>query len=168
MAKINFGGTMETVVTRKEFPMTRARKVLKNETIAIIGYGVQGPAQALNLRDNGFKVIIGQAQKFKKDWDRAVKDGWVPGRTLFDIPEAVQQGTIIQMLVSDAAQRIIWPVVKRNLKPGDALYFSHGFSIVYKDQTGVIPPKNAPSRSASLLAQVTCFQQPSRMKSTAI
>jgi ketol-acid reductoisomerase len=103
---------------------------------------VQGPAQGLNLRDNGFNVIVGQAKSFKRDWDRAVKDGWVPGKTLFDIEEAVQKGTIIQMLVSDAAQRAIWPVVKKNLKDGDALYFSHGFSIAYKKQTGVIPPPN--------------------------
>ena len=116
--------------------------MLKNETIAIIGYGVQGPAQSLNLRDNGFKVIIGQASAFKRDWDRAVADGWVPGKTLFEIDEAVRRGTVIQMLVSDAAQRAIWPVIKRNLKPGDALYFSHGFSIAYQKQTGVIPPKN--------------------------
>jgi ketol-acid reductoisomerase len=142
MATIDFGGTKEKVITRKEFPMARARKVLKNETIAIIGYGVQGPAQGLNLRDNGFKVIVGQAKSFKRDWDRAVADGWKPGKTLFDIEEAVQKGTIIQMLVSDAAQRTIWPVVKKNLKAGDALYFSHGFSIAYKKQTGVIPPKN--------------------------
>ena len=142
MAKINFGGTLETVITRKEFPMAKARRVLKNETIAIIGYGVQGPAQSLNLRDNGFKVIIGQAPQFKRDWDRAVRDGWKPGKTLFDIEEAVRRGTIIQMLVSDAAQRAIWPAVKRNLKPGAALYFSHGFSITYRKLTGVIPPKN--------------------------
>jgi ketol-acid reductoisomerase len=142
MATIDFGGTKEKVITRKEFPMARARKVLKNETIAIIGYGVQGPAQGLNLRDNGFNVIVGQARSFKRDWDRAVKDGWKPGKTLFDIEEAVQKGTIIQMLVSDAAQRTIWPMVKKNLKPGAALYFSHGFSIAYKKQTGVIPPKN--------------------------
>ena len=121
MAIIDFGGTKEKVITRKEFPMARARKVLKNETIAIIGYGVQGPAQGLNLRDNGFKVIVGQAKAFKRDWDRAVADGWIPGKTLFDIEEAVQKGTIIQMLVSDAAQRTIWPVVKKNLKPGAAL-----------------------------------------------
>jgi ketol-acid reductoisomerase len=140
MAIINFGGVNEEVITRKEFPMSRARKVLKNEVIAIIGYGVQGPAQSLNLRDNGFKVIIGQASQFKRDWDRARQDGWVPGKTLFEIEEAVKRGTIIQMLVSDAAQRSIWPVVKRNLKPGDAVYFSHGFSIVYKAQTKVIPP----------------------------
>ena len=141
MAVINFGGEKETVVTRKEFPIAKARKVLKKEVIAVIGYGVQGPAQALNLKDNGFKVIIGQAPEFKRDWDRAVKDGWVPGKTLFPIAEAVKRGTIIQMLVSDAAQRQIWPLVKANLKKGDALYFSHGFSIVYKDQTGVIPPR---------------------------
>ena len=96
----------------------------------------------MNLRDNGFKVIIGQASAFKRDWDRAVKDGWVPGKTLFEIDEAVRRGTIIQMLVSDAAQRAIWPMVKKNLKPGDALYFSHGFSIAYRKQTGVVPPKN--------------------------
>src|SRR5512146_1689424 len=142
MAIIDFGGTKETVVKRSEFPMAKARKVLKNETIAIIGYGVQGPAQGLNLRDNGFNVIVGQAKAFKRDWDRAVKDGWVPGKTLFDIDEAVRRGTIIQMLVSDAAQRAIWPVVKANLKPGAALYFSHGFSIAYRSQTGVVPPKN--------------------------
>jgi ketol-acid reductoisomerase len=142
MAIIDFGGTKEQVITRKEFPMARARKVLKDETIAIIGYGVQGPAQSLNLRDNGFKVIIGQASAFKRDWDRAVKDGWVPGKTLFEIDEAVRRGTIIQMLVSDAAQRSIWPMVKKNLKAGDALYFSHGFSIAYRKLTGVVPPKD--------------------------
>jgi ketol-acid reductoisomerase len=137
MAIIDFGGTREEVVTRKEFPMAKARKALAKETIAVIGYGVQGPAQALNLRDNGFNVIIGQ-----RNFDRAVKDGWAPGKTLFPIDEAVRRGTIILMLVSDAAQRAIWPVVKANLKPGDALCFSHGFSIAYKKQTGVVPPKN--------------------------
>ncbi len=142
MAIIDFGGVKEHVVTRKEFPLAKARKILKKEVIAIIGYGVQGPAQSLNLRDNGFKVIIGQAPEFKRDWDRARKDGWVPGKTLFDIETAVRKSTIIQVLVSDAAQRMIWPVVKKNLKPGAALYFSHGFSIVYKKQTAVIPPKN--------------------------
>jgi ketol-acid reductoisomerase len=142
MAVIDFGGKKETVVTRKEFPIAKARATLRKETIAVIGYGVQGPAQALNLKDNGFNVIVGQAPEFKRDWDRARKDGWAPGKTLFDIAEAVRRGTIIQLLVSDAAQRKVWPVIKANLKPGDALYFSHGFSIVYKSQTGVIPPKN--------------------------
>src|SRR3954462_3665771 len=137
MAIINFGGKKEEVVTRKEFPMAKARQVLKDETIAIIGYGVQGPAQALNLRDNGFNVIVGQRSK-----DRAIKDGWVPGKTLFDIDEAVRRGTIVQLLVSDAAQRQIWPTVKANLRPGAALCFSHGFAIAYGKQTGIVPPKN--------------------------
>jgi ketol-acid reductoisomerase len=142
MAIINFGGTNEEVITRKEFPMSRARRVLKDEVIAVIGYGVQGPAQSLNLRDNGFKVIVGQSKKFQRDWDRARGDGWVPGKTLFDMDEAVRRGTIIQLLVSDAAQRAVWPLIRANLQSGDALYFSHGFSIVYGRQTKVIPPKD--------------------------
>jgi ketol-acid reductoisomerase len=140
MAKINFGGVIEDVVTKKEFPLKKAQKVLKNEVVAILGYGVQGPAQALNMRDNGINVIIGQAKEDKRYWKKAIADGWIPGKTLFPIEEAVQRGTIIQYLVSDAAQKILWPKVKANLKKGDAFYFSHGFSIVYKKQTGVIPP----------------------------
>lgn len=142
MAIIDFGGVKETVITRDEFPVAKAHEVLKNEVIAVIGYGVQGPAQALNMKDNGFKVIVGQSQEFKRDWDRAVADGWVPGETLFSVEEAAKRGTIIQMLVSDAAQRAVWPTIKENLKPGDALYFSHGFSITYSEQTGVVPPKD--------------------------
>ena len=142
MAKINFGGVEETVVTREEFPLSKAQEVLKNETVAVIGYGVQGPAQSLNMKDNGINVIIGQSPDFKSDWDRAVADGWVPGKTLFPIEEAAKKGTIIQYLVSDAAQRAVWPVLKGCLNEGDALYFSHGFSITYKEQTGVVPPAN--------------------------
>lgn len=142
MANIDFGGVTEEVIMRKEFPLAKAKRVLKNETIAVIGYGVQGPAQSLNMRDNGFNVIIGQAKSFKSDWDRAVKDGWKPGETLFDIEEAVERGTVVQYLVSDAAQKALWPVVKKGLKAGDALYFSHGFSIVYGDQTKVVPPED--------------------------
>ncbi len=138
--KIDFGGVKEDVITRKEFPMSKAKRVLKNETIAVIGYGVQGPAQGLNMRDNGFNVIVGQAKEFKKDWNRAVKDGWKPGKDLFTIEEACERGTIVQLLVSDGAQKKIWPVVKKYLAPGDALYFSHGFSITYKDLTKVVPP----------------------------
>ena len=142
MAKIDFGGVMEDVVTTDEFPVEKARDILKGETVAVLGYGVQGPCQSLNMRDNGINVIVGQAKEFKKDWDRAVEDGWEPGKTLFEIPEATQRGTIIQMLVSDAAQMMIWPVVRDNLQPGNALYFSHGFSIVYKEQTKVIPAED--------------------------
>lgn len=142
MAVIDFGGVPEEVITRKEFTLAKARKVLKNETIAIIGYGVQGPAQALNLKDNGFNVIVGQRRSSKKNWDRAVKDGWVPGKTLFEIEEAAEKGTVIQMLVSDAAQMSIWPKIKKYLTPGKTLYFSHGFSIVYKSQTKIVPPSD--------------------------
>jgi ketol-acid reductoisomerase len=140
MANINFGGVLENVVTREEFTLAKAKEILKNEVIAVLGYGVQGPAQSLNMRDNGFAVIIGQAPEFKEDWDKAVKDGWIPGQTLFSIEAAAQKGTIIQYLISDAAQRTIWPKLKQYLTKGKALYFSHGFSITYKDQTGVIPP----------------------------
>lgn len=141
MAKINFGGVIEDVVTREEFPLSRAQEVLKNEVVAVLGYGVQGPAQSLNMRDNGINVIIGQKENLP-EWDKAIKDGWVPGKTLFSLEEATKRGTIIQFLVSDAAQKMIWPVVKPFINEGDAIYFSHGFSIVYADQTGVIAPEN--------------------------
>jgi ketol-acid reductoisomerase len=139
MAKINFGGVEEEVVTREEFPLAKAREVLKNETIAILGYGVQGPGQALNLKDNGFNVIVGQ-RKESKTWDKAIADGWVPGKTLFELDEACQKGTILQFLLSDAGQIAAWPMVKKHLNPSKTLYFSHGFGITYKDQTGIIPP----------------------------
>ena len=139
MAIMNFGGVEENVRTREEFPLEKAREVLKDETIAVIGYGVQGPGQALNLRDNGFNVIVGQ-RKDSKTWDKAVADGWVPGETLFDIEEACEKGTIIQYLLSDAAQIAVWPTVKKHLTPGKALYFSHGFAVTYKERTGIVPP----------------------------
>jgi len=142
MAKIDFGGVIENVVTREEFPLSKARDVLKNEIIAVIGYGVQGPAQALNMKDNGLNVIVGQAPEFIKDWNKALADGFVPGKTLFPVEEAAKKGTIIQYLVSDAAQRILWPKIKLCLNKGDALYFSHGFSITYKEHTGVVPPSD--------------------------
>jgi len=142
MAQIDFGGVTETVVTREEFPLSKAREVLKNEVVAVIGYGVQGPAQAMNMKDNGINVIIGQAPEFRNDWDRAVADGFVPGTTLFPVEEAASRGTVIQYLVSDAAQRLLWPQLKPYLTAGKALYFSHGFSVTYKEHTGVVPPKD--------------------------
>ena len=137
---LNFGGTEEKVVTRDEFPLEKAREVLKNETIAVIGYGVQGPGQSLNLRDNGFNVIVGQRQG-GSSWDKAVKDGWVPGKTLFEIEEAAERGTIIQYLLSDAAQIEVWPRIKPYLTEGKALYFSHGFGITYNDRTKIVAPE---------------------------
>ncbi len=139
MAKMNFGGVIETVVTREEFPIEKAREVLKNETIAIIGYGVQGPGQGLNLRDNGFNVIIGQRPG--KTYDKAVNDGWIPGETLFTIEEACSRASIIMCLLSDAAVIEQWPIIKRNLQPGNALYFSHGFAIAWPERTGVTLPE---------------------------
>jgi ketol-acid reductoisomerase len=141
MAQINFGGVTEDVVTREEFSMEKARNVLKDETIAVLGYGVQGPGQALNLRDNGFRVIVGQ-RKGSATWGKAVPDGWVPGETLFELEQAAEKGTILQFLLSDAGQIALWPVVEKHLTKGKALYFSHGFGITFNEQTGIIPPKD--------------------------
>ena len=135
---MNFGGVVEEVMTREEFPLEKAREVLKNETIAVLGYGVQGPGQACNLRDNGFNVIVGQRQG--KTFDKAVADGWVPGETLFSLEEAAERGTIVCMLLSDAAQMQLWPTIKPHLTAGKTLYFSHGFAINWSDRTGVVPP----------------------------
>ncbi|WNI36650.1 ketol-acid reductoisomerase [Chryseobacterium sp. SG20098] len=139
MAKLNFGGVEENVVTREEFPLEKAQEVLKNEVVAVIGYGVQGPGQALNQKDNGINVIVGQ-RKNSKSWDKAVADGFVPGETLFEIEEALEKGTVICYLLSDAAQIEYWPKVKQHLTPGKALYFSHGFGITFSERTGIVPP----------------------------
>jgi ketol-acid reductoisomerase len=139
MAKLNFGGEWEDVVTTDEFSLKKAQDVLKNETVAVIGYGVQGHSQALNMKDNGIRVIVGEGDY---NWKKAIAEGFIPGETLFPPMEAARRGTIIQYLQSDAGQKAMWPELKSCLNEGDALYFSHGFSIVYKDQTGVIPPPN--------------------------
>lgn len=141
MAKMTFGGVEETVVTRSEFTLEHARQILADETIAVVGYGVQGPGQSLNLRDNGFRVIVGQ-RKGSKSWDKAVVEGWVPGKDLFDIEEACHRGTVIEYLLSDAGQISVWPTVKKHLSAGKALYFSHGFGITYNDRTGIVPPSD--------------------------
>lgn len=141
MAKMKFGNVLEEVITRKEFPLSKAKRVLKNEVVAVLGYGVQGPAQALNMKDNGVNVIVGQ-RKPSSSWDKAVKDGWKPGKNLFSIEEAAKKGTIIEFLLSDAGQVEQWPKIKEYLTEGKALFFSHGFGITYKDQTDIIPPKN--------------------------
>ena len=138
MAEMNFGGVIETVVTSKEFSLEKAREVLKHETIAVIGYGIQGPGQAGNLRDNGFNVIVGQRPG--TTYDKAVADGWVPGETLFSIEEAAHRGTIVCMLLSDAGQIAAWPTIKPHLTAGKTLYYSHGFAINWSNRTGVVPP----------------------------
>jgi len=138
MAKIDFGGVIEDVVTSEEFPLKKAKEILANETVAVLGYGVQGPAQSLNMRDNGINVIVGQRKEEKIYWDKAVKDGFKPGKTLFPLEDAAEKGTIIQMLVSDAGQMAIWPKIKGHLNEGDALYFSHGFSILLLPMYGML------------------------------
>lgn len=141
MAQMNFGGVIESVVTREEFSLARAREILSRETIAVIGYGVQGPGQALNLCDNGIPVIVGQ-RKPSKSWDKAIEDGFIPGETLFEPEVALEKATIIMYLLSDAAQIQMWPTVKKHLTKGKALYFSHGFGITYKDRTFITPPQD--------------------------
>ena len=138
MAKMNFGGVEENVVTREEFTLEMARETLAGRTIAVIGYGVQGPGQSLNLRDNGFKVIVGQRPG--KTFEKAIADGWVPGETLFGIEEACDRGDIVMCLLSDAAVMSVWPRIKPMLRPGKTLYFSHGFAITWNDRTGCVPP----------------------------
>lgn len=157
---MNFGGVMETVVTSHEFSLEKAREVLKNETIAVIGYGIKGPGQACNLRDNGFNVIVGQRQG--KTYEKCLKDGWVPGKTLFSIEEAAEKGTIICMLLSDAGQIACWPKIKPHLTAGKTLYYSHGFAINWSDRTGVVLPKDidvimvAPKGSGTSLRTMFC------------
>ena len=141
MAKIDFGGMLEEVVTADEFPIEKAKDVLKDETVAVLGYGVQGPGQAMNMRDNGIKVLVGQREG-GQSWQRAKDDGFVSGKTLFPLEEAAQRGSIVQYLLSDAGQVAKWPQIIECLDEGNALYFSHGFSIAYKEQTGIVPPEN--------------------------
>ena len=139
--KLSFGGVEEEIVTRNEYPLARAQDTLRSETIAILGDGVQGPAQAMNLRDNGFPVIIGQ-RTGTPSYDKAVAAGWKEGQTLFPLEEAAERGTMVEYLLSDAGQKEMWPAIKPHLTRGKALGFSHGFSITYKDQTGVVPPED--------------------------
>jgi ketol-acid reductoisomerase len=141
MRQIQVGNIVETVVERADYPPEKLRAILEPETVAVLGYGVQGRGQSLNMKDNGVKVIIGLRDK-GRSWDLAQQDGWVPGKTLFSLEEATQRGTVIQYLLSDAGQKEQWPTIKPLMTAGKALYFSHGFSIVYKDQTGVVPPKD--------------------------
>ena len=142
--KIRFGNTVEDIVTRKEFSLAKARKVLKGRTVAVLGYGIQGPAQALNMRDNGIKVIVGQRKSAgaNSSWGRALRDGWVPGKTLFSIEEAAEKGDIVMMLTSDGSVGEVWKKISKYMTAGKALYFSHGFAYVYNKLTGVKPGKD--------------------------
>lgn len=142
MRQIQVGNVTETVVERADYPPEKIKAILGPETVAVLGYGVQGRGQSLNMKDNGVNVIIGLREKKGKGYDLAQQDGWVPGKTLLTLEEAAAKGTVIQYLLSDAGQKEQWPTIKPHLTKGKALYFSHGFSIVYHDQTGVVPPKD--------------------------
>ena len=169
MAKLNFGGVVENVVTREEFDLNKAKEVLKNETLAVLGYGVQGPGQALNLKDNGFNVIVGQ-RKGSATWQKALADGWEEGKTLFDLEEACEKGTVLMNLLSDAGQIQAWPTVEKYLTKGKTLYFSHGFGVTFHEKTGIVPPKEvdvvlvAPKGSGTSLR--TLFKQGSGLNSS--
>lgn len=141
MATINFGGVQENVVKRNEFPLKKAQDVLKGETVAVIGYGVQGPGQALNLKDNGINVIVGQ-RKGTTSWKKARADGWEEGKTLFELDEACKKATIVMNLLSDAGQIQAWEGMKKHLTKGKALYFSHGFGVTFHNKTGIVPPSD--------------------------
>lgn len=169
MAKLNFGGVVENVVTREEFDLNKAKEVLKNETLAVLGYGVQGPGQALNLKDNGFNVIVGQ-RKGSATWQKALNDGWEEGKTLFDLEEACEKGTVMMNLLSDAGQIQAWPTVEKHLTKGKTLYFSHGFGVTFHEKTGIVPPKDvdvvlvAPKGSGTSLR--TLFKEGSGLNSS--
>eukprot|EP00667_Euglena_gracilis_P013086 EG_transcript_13481 len=137
---LDIKGIKEEIIERSDYPIPKCLEIMKNETTAILGYGPQGRGQALNLKDNGFKVIVGV--KKGKSYDAAVRDGWVPGKDLFDVEQAADKGTVVQFLISDAGQKEVWPRILPYLTPGKALYFSHGFGVVYHQQTGIIPPKD--------------------------
>lgn len=141
MREISCNGINETIYERSDFTKDKIEKILKDEIVGVIGYGVQGRAQSLNMKDNGVNVIVG-IRKTGKSWDLAVSDGWVPGETLFEIEECAEKATIIQYLLSDAGQIMSWHLVSKHLTENKCLYFSHGFSITYSERSKVIPPKN--------------------------
>lgn len=138
MKTIDIKGFKETIVERSDYPLDKCKQILANEVTSILGYGPQGRGQGLNMRDQGFNVTIGLRKG--RSWERALEDGWEEGKNLVSTEEAAQKGTIIQYLISDAGQISNWPLVKSCLNDGDALYFSHGFGIVYKEQTNIVPP----------------------------
>ena len=140
MKELNINGYKETIIERSDYPIEKCKKILKNEITAILGYGPQGRGQGLNMRDQGFEVILGLRKG--PSWEKAIEDGWAPGNNLFDIDEASKRASIIQFLLSDAGQISAWPIVKQNLDKGDALYFSHGFGVVFQEHTKIVPPED--------------------------
>ena len=114
MKELDINGFKELIIERSDYPIESCKKILDNKTTAILGYGPQGRGQGLNMRDQGFDVILGLRKG--ESWDKAIGDGWLEGENLFEIEEATKRGTIIQFLLSDAGQIQAWPTVKENLK----------------------------------------------------
>jgi len=139
VSTLDFGGVQEVVVSRSEYPKEKLHQMFKGDTFAVVGYGVQGRAQSQNMRDNGLSVVIG-LRPGGDSWKLAKEDGWVENKTLFPIQDAASRGSVVMYLLSDAGQKESWPTIRPHLKKGKTLYFSHGFSIVYKNDTGVVPP----------------------------
>ena len=117
------------------------RDILRGQTVSVLGYGPQGMAQSMNLRDLNIPVNLG-LRKDGESWKKATNDGWLPGHNLFEIDEACNRGTIIKFLLSDSAQKSNWDTVKSNLKSNDTLYFSHGFGVHFNKYTNIIPPED--------------------------
>ena len=140
MKELNINGYKEQIIERSDYPIEKCKEILNDKITAILGYGPQGRGQSLNMRDQGFNVIVGLRKG--SSWDKATKDGWVEGKNLFEINEATKKGDIIQFLLSDAGQIQAWPEVKENLSEGNTLYFSHGFGVVFHSDTNIIPPSN--------------------------
>ena len=103
------------------------RKALKGARLAVLGYGSQGRAHALNLKDSGFDVVVG-VRKGGKSWKSAKRDGLAVAEPL----AAVAGADLVAMLVPDLAQGQLYTDVKSALKPGAALLFAHGFNIHFK------------------------------------
>lgn len=108
---------------------------LKNKTVAIIGYGSQGHAHALNLRESGVKVIIG-LHEGGKSWPKAVAAGF----EVYTVAEATKRADVVMILINDERQaKVYQESIKNNLKEGAALAFAHGFNIHFKQ---IVPPAN--------------------------
>ena len=133
-------GELEEIIEREDYPIVDCRNNLFNKSIGVLGYGPQALSQSLNLKDNGFSVNIGVREG--SSFSKAQRDGWEKDKNLFSIEEAVDKSDIIMYLLSDVGQIEQWEKVKHGLTEGKTLYFSHGFGIVYNDQTNIIPPEN--------------------------
>lgn len=132
---------LEFLESKSNYSIDNCRKIIGDNIISVIGYGSQGRSQALNLKDNGFNVVLG-LREMGSSWDKAIEDGWNPDQDLYDINEASQKGSIIKYLLSDAGQIDQWSIINNNLQPGNTLYFSHGFGIHYQEYTNIIPPED--------------------------